>query len=253
MLSSNPLYHSSTRNTIGTVLWLFIFISAAISMFLLICHCIGRELIDDQIELLGPMLTICGGALIILELIKKSSVSEGEFLANLNQMFVSNEDYKKAYRLLQAYAEADEANDKSKKEKAMKMLKEDMEVAEISNYLTFFEVFQLLRDKNTLKIDMFDDLFAYRFFLAVHNPYIQEKKLLKVPENFRNIYVLEHDWIEYRQEKGRKTHGMEYCLEEKYKEKFTQSRYLKEYTENGYSREEAIKAIEEKYNQLIRK
>ena len=83
----------------------------------------------------------------------------------------------------------------------------------ISNYLTFFEIFQLLIDRGTLSIEMLNDLFGYRFFIAVHNPYVKKKKLVKSPENFVNLYLLEREWMQYRKKKGLPVFHEEYSLE----------------------------------------
>lgn len=185
-----------------------------------------HDYVNDTSVVLQVLLTVCGGILVIQELISNRAVDEGEFLANLNTMFVTNPDYKRCYTLLQQYVDAEKEGDDTKIEEAMKAL-ENLAKADISNYLTFFEVFQLLIDRNTLSIDMFDDLFAHRFFMAVHNPYFQKEKLIGVPENFRNIYRLEHDWIEYRQKHKRKIYGMNHSL---------RSQYLLTNTEKGYEK-----------------
>ena len=72
----------------------------------------------------------------------------------------------------------------------------------ISNYLTFFESIYLLIEQKTIDISKLDNLFGYRFFLAVHNEMVQKKKLVGQPGNFKNIYKLEKLWMEYRLKNG---------------------------------------------------
>lgn len=121
-------------------------------------------------------------------------------MSDLNSTFVSNEDYKRAYTLFENY---DFEN----------LPDIDLENIHLSNYLTFFEVFQLLIERGTLSIDMLNDLFGYRFFIAVHNPYVQRKKLVNAPENFKNLYKLEKAWVEYRKKRGLPIFHEEYCLQ----------------------------------------
>lgn len=154
----------------------------------------------DVLQLFSGLIAAMSVILLGVELFQSRKVSEGEFLANLNQMFVENESYRKAYTLFENY-DFDNLPDL------------ELENVEISNYLTFFEVFQLLIDRDTLTIDMFDDLFGYRFFIAVHNPYVQKQKLVKLPNNFRNLYRLERDWRKYRQKKGKAVFHDEYSLD----------------------------------------
>ena len=169
----------------------------------------------DTTQVFSGLIVLVSVILLGVELYQSRKISEGEFLANLNQMFVENEDYKIAYTLFEKY-DFENCPDL------------ELENIHISNYLTFFEVFQLLIDRETLSIDMFDDLFGYRFFIAVHNPYVQKQKLTKSPNNFRNLYILEKKWIELRKKKNLPVFHEEYSLskvvdEEVYK-KIIQSR-----------------------------
>ena len=169
----------------------------------------------DTTQVFSGLIVLVSVILLGVELYQSRKISEGEFLANLNQMFVENEDYKIAYTLFEKY-DFENCPDL------------ELKNIHISNYFTFFEVFQLLIDRETLSIDMFDDLFGYRFFIAVHNPYVQKQKLTKSPNNFRNLYILEKKWIELRKKKNLPVFHEEYSLskvvdEEVYK-KIIQSR-----------------------------
>ncbi len=143
---------------------------------------------------------VLGVVLLALEMYQSRKITEADFLADLNASFVSNEDYKKAYTLFENY-DFENCPDL------------DLENIHLSNYLTFFEIFQLLIDRGTLNISMVNDLFGYRFFIAVHNPYVQKKKLVKSPENFRNLYILEKEWVKYRKKNNLPIFHEEYSLE----------------------------------------
>lgn len=175
-------------------------IYASMTVIAIAIMLIGKSKGLDILQLFSGLIAAMSVVLLGVELFQSRKVSEGEFLANLNQMFVENENYKKAYTLFENY---DFEN----------LPDLELENVEISNYLTFFEVFQLLIDRNTLTIDMFDDLFGYRFFIAVHNPYVQKQKLVKTPDNFRNLYKLERDWKKYRQKRGKAVFHEEYSLD----------------------------------------
>ena len=82
--------------------------------------------------------------------------------------------------------------------------------SQISNYLTFFEVLNLLRLKGSVKLELMDDLFAYRFFIAVRNPVIYRRKLKY--GNFANIRQLHDEWVAYRVERNLKIYGVQ-CYE----------------------------------------
>ena len=154
----------------------------------------------DLMQIISALVAVLGVVLLVVELNQSRKITEAEFLANLNNSFVNNDDYKKAYRLFENY---DFEN----------LPQLDLENCHISNYLTFFEVFKLLMDRGTLNIKMINDLFGYRFFIAVHNPYVQERKLVKSPDNFRNLYILEREWVAYRRKLNMPIFHEEYCLE----------------------------------------
>jgi len=154
----------------------------------------------DTIQIVSLSAAVLGVILLAIEIFQSRKITEAGFLADLNASFVTNDDYKKAYTMFENY---DFEN----------LPELDMENIHISNYLTFFEIFQLLIDRGTLSIEMLNDLFGYRFFIAVHNPYVQQKKLVAFPDNFVNLYLLERDWIKYRKKKGLPIFHEEYSLE----------------------------------------
>ena len=154
----------------------------------------------DVIQIASLLSAVIGVILLAVEISQSRKITEADFIAELNASFVTNEDYKRAYTMFENY---DFEN----------LPDLDMENIHISNYLTFFETFQLLLESETLSMRLLNDLFGYRFFLAVHNPFVQRKKLVKSPENFVNLYRLEREWIKYRKSKGLKIYHEEYSLE----------------------------------------
>ncbi len=85
-------------------------------------------------DYLSIVLTLFSVLLVAIELYQSRKISEASFLAELNTSFVTNKDYQKAYTLLDEY-------DFEKQDEI------DLKIIDISNYLTFFEVFQLLLKK----------------------------------------------------------------------------------------------------------
>lgn len=124
---------------------------------------------------------------LIYEINKSKKLNEAEFLIHLNSLFITNDDYKQVYNLLSVYDFESEPD-----------YHKEISNCDISNYLTLFETFYILLRRKVIDINLLDDLFAYRFFLAVHNPYIQRKKLAISPRNFKNIFRLERRWLKYR-------------------------------------------------------
>ncbi len=132
--------------------------------------------------------------LAIIQLRDSKEITRAEFVTELNRSFVENKDYKKVYDALQAIYDGEEGAEA----RGLALTK-----GEISNYLTFFETLYLLCSKGVVSFAIIDDLFAYRFFLAVHSKIVQESKICPQPENWRNIFLLEREWLDYRIEKGK--------------------------------------------------
>ena len=181
------------KKTIRLILYLTL---GLISIVLLLISWLNKL---DTLQVLSSLLSTLSLIMVGIELYQNRKISEGEFLANLNHMFIENDDFKNAYTLFENY-DFENCPDLQ------------IDNIHISNYLTFFEIFQLLVERETLTIDMFDDLFGYRFFIAVHNPYVQKQKLTKSPNNFRNLYILENNWIKYRKKKNMSIFHEEYSL-----------------------------------------
>jgi hypothetical protein len=152
-------------------------------------------------EIFALSTAVSGIISFLIEMIRGKKLAEAEFIVNLNQIFTSNEQYRNAYTWFENYDF--ESNPDL----------DCLSNADISNYLTFFETFYLLIERNIIDIAMIDNLFGYRFFLAVHNPCVQERKLVRAPDNFHNIYKLEKKWIEYRRSMSMPIYHEELCLE----------------------------------------
>ncbi len=137
-------------------------------------------------EIAGLLVTIIFS---VQEFKGSTEIARGDFIVELNKSYVENPKYMEVYTILQ------DKLDNNGPDRTNEITK-----AEISNYLTFFETIYLLEKNGVINFKIIDDLFAYRFFLAVHSDVFQEKKLGAQPENFKNIFQLEREWMNYRSE-----------------------------------------------------
>ena len=154
--------------------------------------------IENTIAIISLVLAGFSLSAIIYQLSESKKFQEAEFIVHLNQAFVENARYAKVY------TELEKSHQENRKPK--------MSRVEISNYLTFFETVYILLRQKAINIKNLDDLFGYRFFLAIHDKTIQKEKLVESPYNFRNIYYLEKIWTQYRKEKGLPIYREENCL-----------------------------------------
>ena len=139
-------------------------------------------------EIAGILVTIIFS---IQEFKGSKEIARGDFIMELNKSYVENPKYMEIYTILQDKLDG-------KGDKTNQITK-----AEISNYLTFFETIYLLEKNGVIDFKIIDDLFAYRFFLAVHSGVFQREKLGAQPKNFKNIFKLEREWMDYRASIGK--------------------------------------------------
>jgi hypothetical protein len=143
-----------------------------------------------------------GAAVGIYRQLKSSKeLNEAQFIVNLNTNFTSNQDIVKIFVLLE----------KSQKDGENPFNEDDK--AKMTIYLTYFESIHLLLNRNILSYKLVNDLFAYRFFLAVHNKYLQDMELLRDASYYRDIFRLHKEWSRYRNKVNEETLNEEYSLD----------------------------------------
>lgn len=137
----------------------------------------------------------------IRQLGDSKEIARAQFLTELNKSFVENPEYARLYNALQDCLDGKCSSKKECEENNKCLL--SIPKGTVSNYLTFFETISLLIDGGVLTFEVIDNLFAYRFFLAVHSKFVQEQKIIPQPENFVNIFKLERKWLDYRKKIGK--------------------------------------------------
>lgn len=197
------------KNTV----WLILIVAIICSSIVALLNSMGfQHVLATLLSVSSLVVAAVGVILVYRELEMTNDIAEAEFIANINTSFVTNPEYKKVYVALDKYQRllGCEAG-KEMLRRAEKEI-EELDNSSISNYLTFFEVLNVLRKKEVMKISTIDDLFAYRFFIATRNKCIYRRKIAK--GNFRNILELQELWEEYRRENGLEMYGEDLCGDE---------------------------------------
>ena len=78
----------------------------------------------------------------------------------------------------------------------------DAERQDLINYLVYLEGLAALVSRDVLRIPIIDNLFAYRYFLAVNNPKVQELELNPDGEYYKGVFCIYEPWSTYRQKAG---------------------------------------------------
>lgn len=132
-------------------------------------------------DLLVAATAVSGAIAVFVQMKRTKDLEEGSFIVELNNSFITNENIQELYNKLvsgKALQEGDRAH--------------------IVEYLTFFEVIQVLNEQKLVDLAVLDDLFYYRFSVSVCNKSVQDLELIHDAKYYRNIYTLDHDWREYR-------------------------------------------------------
>lgn len=77
------------------------------------------------------------------------------------------------------------------------------EYQEIVNYLVYLESFVPLIIHEQLKLDEVDDLFGYRYFIAMNNPVLQVNELCRERPYYRGCFEAYEKWNDHRKKDTR--------------------------------------------------
>lgn len=138
---------------------------------------------------------------IYIQLKESKEINEAQFIVDLNTNFTSNQDIIEIFVLLEK-SQQNGTNPFNNDHKA-----------KMTIYLTYFELIHILLNRKILSYKLVNDLFAYRFFLAVHNKYLQEMELVKDASYYRDIFRLHHEWIRYRKSINENLLNEDYSLD----------------------------------------
>ena len=116
--------------------------------------------------------------------IKETLQAKGVSEANINAFMQILEDCE---------MEGDYSDDKWK----------DVSSVEVAQYCTFFENLYMLHRHHIANIEDLDDLFGYRFFLFINNPYIQKHYLLPTSSSYVQIFELYKIWTQHRKSESK--------------------------------------------------
>lgn len=123
----------------------------------------------------------------------ENEINEATFTLQYNQAFIQDPNMVEVERLLedQVYYDS-EPRQILNPENRQKFI----------NYLVYLESMAPLVTTGVLALEYIDDLFAYRFFLAIDNKELQENEILPFADYYRGCFKLYKKWEEYRRKRG---------------------------------------------------
>lgn len=126
-----------------------------------------------------------------IQLKKEADIKEAEFLMSFNFTFITTEKFVEMEKKLEHYRKTGES---------MNFTEEDRQ--NLIDYLVYLESFAPLILNKMVRLEIVDNLFGYRYFLAVNNPEVQAFELCIEAEYYRGCFAVYRKWKEYRIKKN---------------------------------------------------
>mgnify|MGYP001851578737 CR=1 FL=1 len=120
--------------------------------------------------------------------VKQNNIEEAQFILQYNQAFIQDSNMCYVEKLLEDFM----------LHKTDILIINDENRQLFINYLVYLEGLAPLILRDVLLLEHVDDLFAFRFFLAMNNKEIQEDQLFVFPDYYRGCFKLYEKWKSYR-------------------------------------------------------
>ncbi len=162
---------------------------------------------------IGEVMTAIAAASIIIVQLKQDQkgeekhrkTAEAQFMLEYNKSFIENKDM----CMVEHYLEQEVGGDPVTE---MSSLREQRQI--FINYLVYLEGMASCVHQDQLAFESIDDVFAYRFFIAVNNPEVQSLELVRCAQYYRGCFRLYEEWVEYRESTGKYKENYAIPLEE---------------------------------------
>ena len=130
-----------------------------------------------------------------LQLRRTENLNEANFIMNLNNQFISNKEMTSVEHQLELYFnEYILTGDISNIELGLNLDRASEDCQKLINYLVYMESLSAIIQRNVMHLGVIDDLFAYRFFIAVNNPVVQQNELLPYANYYQGCFKLSKMW-----------------------------------------------------------
>ena len=155
------------------------------------------DVINDTFVSIITILTAIVGAFgIWLELNKEQEINQASFILSINSDFYALGGKGTMYAAdLEKILDEDFSGVKK-----LKLTEEHQ--AMVIQYLVWVKTLSSLINRRMIKISAIDDLFSYKFFVAINNPEIQKMELIPYKTAYRGIFKAHKIWKKYRVKHG---------------------------------------------------
>jgi len=147
-----------------------------------------------------------------MQLKRTENLDEANFIMSLNDQFISNDEMTRIEHALELYYNQElEGHEVTLN---LVLEREHNDCQRLINYLVYMEGLAALIKRNVMHLGVIDDLFAYRFFIAVNNPIVQKFELLPYANYYQGCFELSEMWTKQWRKEGRLIPLDQYALYE---------------------------------------
>ena len=172
------------------------------SVFLFVAAYVALQLTihDDIIStIVTTVLTIIAAVAFWVEFRANERTNEAQVIMELNNQFISNERLTRIEWILEKYYAQYQAADRTGE--SIANLKPELDLSlesegrqALVNYLVYLEGIATLVNRKVLHLDVITNLMAFRYFIAVNNPVVQELELKPYKDYYQGIYEIYPQW-----------------------------------------------------------
>jgi len=186
-------------------LWIIILL---VSMYLLTL--VSDKDINEVSTVLTTIMALIAAVSFWLQLKRTENLDEANFIMSLNDQFISNDQMTRIENALETYY----CKAKEQETPTLNLILErgHDDSQRLINYLVYMECLAALIKKDVMHLGVIDDLFAYRFFIAVNNPIVQQFELIPFANYYQGCYELSEIWTKEWRKKGREIPLSQYAL-----------------------------------------
>ena len=173
-------------------------------VFLVLTYLVGQHWLQDSAfsNTITTALAIIAGVAVLMEIRSNERINEAQLIMELNNQFITNESFAEIEWVLEKYFASYQQTIKDGKDPAE--LKLDFDISlnnknrqKLVNYLVHLEGVAALVNEGVLRLNVITDLMAYRYFIAVNNPVVQETELLPNKDYYRGIFSIYDQWSKH--------------------------------------------------------
>ena len=166
--------------------------------------------VSELSTILSTVTALIAAVAFWMQLRRTEKLDEANFIMSLNDQFIANDEITRIEHALELYY--NQVFDGREGNLALVLKRDHNDCQRLINYLVYMEGLAALIRQDVMHLGVIDDLFAYRFFIAVNNPIVQRFELLPYANYYQGCFELSEMWTKEWRKRGRPIPLDQYAL-----------------------------------------